>query len=242
MKKIILLMFLLFSSIFVFAESVSKPQGYVLDNANIISNEAKSFLENLTIELEQKTSAELAVVVVNSLDGESIEMYAVKLFEKWGIGKKGKDNGILLLVSLNDRRVRIEVGYGLEGVINDGKAGEIIRNNIIPYFKQGDFSGGVLSGTLSIVKILSEYYNVQIDGLTGEYAKTFTKQNKSNWGSLIFFLLIFFLFGFRGIFFPLIFGGRGNFWGSGGGGFGGGSFGGGFGGGLSGGGGSSGSW
>jgi uncharacterized protein len=242
MKKIIILFFILFSSIFVFAESISKPQGYVLDNANIISAEAKTFLENLTIELEQKTSAELAVVVINSLDNESIEMYAVKLFEKWGIGKKGKDNGILLLVALNDRRVRIEVGYGLEGVINDGKAGEIIRDEIIPYFKQDDYSGGILAGTISIVKILSEYYNVQIDGLNGEYAKTFTKQNKNSWVSLLFFLLMFLLFGFRGIFFPLIFGGRGNFWGGGGGGFGGGSFGGGFGGGMSGGGGASGRW
>ena len=97
-------------------------------------------------ELEKATGAELAVVVVASLDRMSVEEYAEKLFKLWGIGKAGKDNGLLLLWSTGDRRVRVEVGYGLEGTIPDGKAGAILDAYVIPSFKAGQFDAGIISG------------------------------------------------------------------------------------------------
>jgi uncharacterized protein len=102
---------------------------------------------NSTIgEFERTRGGEMAVVVIRSLDGVSIEEAAVKLFELWAIGKKSKDNGLLLLWSTGDRRVRVEVGYGLEGVLPDGKAGAILDTYVIPKFKSGQFDEGVLAG------------------------------------------------------------------------------------------------
>jgi uncharacterized protein len=110
---------------------------------------------NSTIgELEQTNGAEMAVVVVTSLDGLSVEEAAVKLFELWGIGKKSKDNGLLLLWSTGDRRVRVEVGYGLEGTLPDGKVGAILDTYVIPQFKAGDFDRGLIDGVDALVRVV----------------------------------------------------------------------------------------
>lgn len=107
---------------------------------------------NATIgEFERATGGEMAVVVITSLDGVSIEEAAVKLFELWGIGKKSKDNGLLFLWSTGDRRVRVEVGYGLEGVLPDGKTGAILDTYVIPKFKSGEFDAGVLAGVGAVL-------------------------------------------------------------------------------------------
>jgi uncharacterized protein len=110
---------------------------------------------NATIgDLERATGAEIAVAVVNSLEGLSVEEAAVKLFELWGIGKKGKDNGLLLLWSKGDRRVRVEVGYGLEGTLNDGKVGAILDAYLIPRFKAGDFDQGLIDGVDALARVV----------------------------------------------------------------------------------------
>ena len=102
---------------------------------------------NATIgEFERTNGAEMAVVVIRSLDGLSIEEAAVKLFELWKIGKEAKDNGLLLLWSTGDRRVRVEVGYGLEGVLPDGKVGAILDTYVMPRFRSGEFDEGLLAG------------------------------------------------------------------------------------------------
>jgi len=110
---------------------------------------------NATIgDLERTNGAEMAVVVVSSLDGLSVEEAAVKLFELWGIGKKSKDNGLLLLWSTGDRRVRVEVGYGLEGALPDGKVGAILDTYVIPKFKAGDFDRGLIDGVDALVRVV----------------------------------------------------------------------------------------
>src|SRR5688572_18798062 len=111
-------------------------------------------------EFERTNGAEMAIVVIRSLDGLSIEEAAVKLFELWGIGKKSKDNGLLLLWSTSDRRVRVEVGYGLEGVLPDGKTGAILDAYVIPKFKSGEFDEGVLAG---VGALLSAARNEPVD-------------------------------------------------------------------------------
>jgi uncharacterized protein len=107
-------------------------------------------------EFERTNGAEMAVVVIRSLDGLSIDEAAVKLFELWGIGKKSKDNGILVLWSTDDRRVRVEVGYGLEGVLNDGKVGAILDAYVMPKFKSGQFDEGVLAGVDALLRVARE--------------------------------------------------------------------------------------
>ena len=132
------------------------PTGFVSDFAGVLGEPARSELNDLLDKTEKKTSAEIAVVTVPSLDGRDIDGYASDLFAKWHIGKEGKDNGVLLLVAPNERKVRIEVGYGLEPVLPDGLAGEIIREQIVPAFKRGDFEGGIRAGTERIAEIVSK--------------------------------------------------------------------------------------
>ena len=217
--------------------SFPKPAGYVNDFAGIVKPETKNIIHGLAYELQQKSGAQLAVVTVKSLDGTSVEDYAWKLFEKWGIGAKGKDTGVLLLVAPNERKLRIETGYGFEGALPDGLAGEIIRKDILPYFKKGDMDKGVLRGAVVILSIMAKEMNV---GLTGNYKiPERAAAGPSMLTLLLNLLVIFLILGGRLFFFPFLFmGGRG-YYSGGGGGFGGFS---GFGGGLSGGGGASGSW
>lgn len=137
------------------AEILFKPAGYVNDFANVIDGNTESELSSIIARAEQKTGSEIAVVTVPSLDGMTVEEYAVKLFNEWKIGKKGKDTGVLVLVAPTERKVRIEVGYGLEPVLPDGLAGEIIREQFIPHFKTGDFSRGILAGVGRVAGIVS---------------------------------------------------------------------------------------
>jgi uncharacterized protein len=112
---------------------------------------------NATIgEFERTNGAEMAVVVIRSLDGLSIDEAAVRLFERWGVGKKSKDNGLLVFWAIDDRRVRVEVGYGLEGVLNDGKVGAILDAYVIPKFKAGEFDEGVLAGVDALLTAARE--------------------------------------------------------------------------------------
>jgi uncharacterized protein len=152
---------LLVSSIWLIASTCAwaaipaKPQGWVSDFAGIMSDTVKSQVDALFAEVKKSTGAEIAVVTVSSLDGISVEEYAVSLFKKWGIGEKGKDNGVLFLIAPNERKTRIEVGYGLEPVITDGRAGEIIRETVIPFFKKGDYDQGILQGSMQIAALVT---------------------------------------------------------------------------------------
>jgi uncharacterized protein len=127
---------------------------WVTDMPRALNADTLAQLNAMIDELERTTGAELAVVVVASLDGQSVEEFAEKLFKMWGIGKAGKDNGLLLLWSKGDRKVRIEVGYGLEGTIPDGKAGAILDTYVIPKFKDGQFEEGIIAGVAAVVMAL----------------------------------------------------------------------------------------
>jgi len=134
----------------VFAQTFPSPQGYVSDFAGLLSAEGKAQLEDQLSRLEQDTTAEVAVVTIKSLEGSTIEDYASRLFETWGIGKKGQDNGVLFLVAQEDRKLRIEVGYGLETIITDSRAGRIRDNDILPYFREDDYEKGIIAGVNAI--------------------------------------------------------------------------------------------
>ena len=161
MKKFLsVCLFFIFYIIFLIkpVHAVSYPSfsGYVNDFAGLYSSQFKSNLESKLSDFEKSTGSEIAVVTVKSLEGTDIETYAVELFEKWKIGKKSKDNGLLFLISKDDRKIRIEVGYGLEQYITDGRAGEIIRNQISPEFKKDNYEGGTLAAVEKIQKYISD--------------------------------------------------------------------------------------
>lgn len=119
------------------------PAGFVNDYASVLSNEQKVQLENKLQNFEKQSGNEIAIAVINSLEGDSIENFAVELFKDWGVGKQGKDNGALILVAINDRQMRIEVGYGLEGALTDAQSSWIINEQMKPAFRANDYYRGL---------------------------------------------------------------------------------------------------
>ena len=234
-----------------------KPTGYVTDLAGVIDGSTAQRLESLCTEVEQKTGAQIAVVTVKSLDGRTVEDYAVDLFKHLGVGHKD-NRGILLLVAPNDHHYRFEVGYGLEPVINDARAGDVGRE-MVPYLRRNDYSGAIFLGTRRVADMIAADRGVQLTGATAPVTRSAPEQSFPVWVfPLGIFLAVTFLrmLGRASLrnrhrsgwwIWPGGFGGWGG-GGFGGGGFGGGGFGGssggfgGFGGGSSGGGGASGSW
>lgn len=139
------------------AQTFPKPTGRINDFANVIDAATRAALDQRIDQVEQKTSSEIAVVTVTSLDGMSVEEYANKLFKEWGIGQAKQDNGVLVLVAPADRAMRIEVGYGLEGVLPDGLAGEIVRDDFLPRFRDNDYSGGIRNGVTRVADIVEKH-------------------------------------------------------------------------------------
>lgn len=154
MLKNKVLFFLLVFLIPVFAGAGLKfdePKGFVNDYAQLFNTEQKQNLETKLINFEKQTSNEIAVVTVKNLKGDVIENIAVELFEQWGIGKKGKDNGVLILVALDNRKMRIEVGYGLEGALTDAQSYWIIDKIMKPSFQQENYYQGIDSAVDKII-------------------------------------------------------------------------------------------
>jgi len=232
-----------------------KPQKYVVDLAGIINDAVENRLNGYLQELEQKTTAQMIVLTIPDLGGESIDDLSISIAnDKWKLGQKGKDNGVLFLVALKDRKYRIEVGYGLEGVLPDSLVGSLGRKLLVPYFRKGDYSDGIYATTLAVANIIAKHYGVKITGMPSiNYrSQPVSGRNPSSLFSTLIAIVFFIILGILFIRNPRAFllfllfssmGGRSGPWG-GGGGFGGGGFGsfGGGGGGGFGGGGASGGW
>jgi len=157
-----LLLFLLLFPVFVHAQLAVPEQGgyWVHDEANVLSQSAKTEIEAMILAERDSTSNQIGVLIVPSLEGEILEEYSLRVAEKWKIGQKGKDNGVLLLIALKERRLRMESGYGMEGALTDALASRIDRNEIAPRFREGDFDGGVKAGVTAIIKaVKGEYKN-----------------------------------------------------------------------------------
>jgi len=230
-----------------YALDVPKLTSPVVDLANAISATDKTKISASLVQFQKQYGPQLQVLIVPSLEGESIEGFSIKVVDKWQLGQKGKDDGVLLLVAIQDRQVRIEVGRGLEGDLPDALAGRIIRAGILPFFKQGQTSAGILVG----LNMIAESIGGKLENIPQPRLRKTQRSKEGNLGFILF--IIFFLIG------PSLFGRRrrggigsallsglllGGMMGSGrggSGGFGGGGFSGGGGGGFSGGG-ASGSW
>ncbi len=230
------------------ASSWPSPIGYVSDFAKVIPQYQIQQIDSLLQELEQKTGAQVAVVTIPSLKGTDIDSSAVELFKQWGIGQKKKDNGVLFLAAIDDHKIRIEVGYGLEPIIPDGEAGSIIRQYMAPQFKEGDYGSGFLVGTVAVAQMIAQDAGVTLTGQAMDLPLSSEDSPAGRfpfWGFIMIVLMIWVAMSLAGR-------GRRGYWGGGywgGGGFGGGWSGGGGGGGFggfsgggSGGGGASGGW
>lgn len=161
MKSRFIIPFFLLSFLGYGQRSIPEHGGvWVHDEANILSQSTKALLESILKAERDSTSNQIAVLIIPSLDGESLEDYSLKVSENWGLGQKSKDNGVLLLIAINDRQVRIETGYGLEGVLTDALSSRINRNEIAPHFRQGNYDEGVKAGVIAIIQaIKGEYKN-----------------------------------------------------------------------------------
>jgi uncharacterized protein len=233
-------------------EKFPAPRGLINDFAGIIPSSYKEKMDVLAQEVLTKTGATVTVATFKDIGGAQIDEFANRLYEAWGVGKKGEDRGVMILVALKERKLRIEIGYGLEGVIPDGLAGEIRDKAMVPYLSKGEFGAGLLNGLAAIAGIIAKDRGISLTGVPTAPKNISSKRRVSLYGFLpflLFLLVFFFLAKSRGrgagalLLLMLLGGGRGrgSFGGHGGfGGFGGGF--GGFGGGMSGGGGASGSF
>ena len=196
---ILFLLIALFLPSLVWAQEAGFPQarGLVNDFANLIAPADYQKLNGLLIGLEQKTTAEIAVVTLKTTKPYDIQDYSVRLFEQWKIGKAGKDNGVLLLVAIADKKVWITTGYGLEGAIPDAEASRVYRNIIVPYFKKGEFSKGIVAGSIALVDLAAKEYNVNIEdlpALTKTYVQPVQKSPLATFFEGLFTLLFFIFF------------------------------------------------
>ena len=196
--KIIKALFLYFLIIpFAMSAAVPKLTSPVIDQAGLLSKKQKRIIERTLQQVHKNIGPQVQVLTLKSLEGESIEEYAIKAVDKWQLGDKEKDDGLLFLISTGDRKMRIEVGDGLEGVMTDYESHKIIQG-ITPYFKSGQFGDGIIFGVKSILS--------KIGVNTGDIPVKRIKRRKKNDGAspivtFIFFIVIFILRSRRGIFF-----------------------------------------
>jgi uncharacterized protein len=237
------------------AEPVSqlRPTDYVNDFAHVLDPATVAQLDDICQQIDQKAQAQIAVVTINSLDGSDIDSYAVDLFKRWGIGSKKTDHGVLILLAVQDKKYRIEVGYGLEPILPDGKVGGFGRE-AVPLLRQNNYAGALLLMTARVADVIAQDAGITLTGARPEIPEQPQERPRKGLspGGMVLLAVIVFLVLFvpplrRMLFWLLLFsgggggGGRGGYGGGGGFGGGGGGFGG-FGGGSSGGGGASGGW
>jgi len=184
----LLILFVLILTTQVFALKVPKLKSRVMDYSHLLTSYETTKLEEKLYNFETQTSNQLVVLILPSLKGESIESYSMKVAEQWKLGQKGRDNGAILLISVKDKKVRIEVGYGLEGALTDLIAASIIRNEISHYFRQGQYYKGIDAGISSMMLATRNEYKA-----IPQQRKRSKKQQSSSFGSLIIFIIFIFL-------------------------------------------------
>lgn len=174
------------------AERIDFPPltGRVVDQAGVLPSQAADRLTRELAAHEQRTGQQVVVATVRSLQGQSIEDYGYQLGRFWGIGQKGADNGAILVVAPAERRVRIEVGYGLEGELTDAVSSVIINQTILPRFRKGDLAGGIVAGTEQILRALGDDIGEPLPPRSGQ-SET---DSPGSVGSVLFTILIFFVF------------------------------------------------
>src|SRR6056297_3571394 len=148
------------------AQSIPDYRGFVNDFAGVIDSDSAGKIEAVARKVQETTGAEIAVVTIDTVDPYAdVDQYSIELAEQWQVGQEGEDNGIIFLMALEERQVRMEVGYGLEGAIPDGRAGEILDEAVLPNLKEGKFGTGFLAGTIEVAHEIAREYNVELGSL-----------------------------------------------------------------------------
>ena len=169
MKKILALlcafMIIISLSVSSFAITLPNPTNdfFVNDFVNIIDEDDESEIMKIGADLYEQTTAQIVVVTIDSLEGYDVDEYALELGREWGVGSKETNNGVVILLSLSDRQISIQVGYGLEGCLNDGKVGRILDDYAIPYLSNNDFSTGLIEAYKAVAYVVCEEYGVELD-------------------------------------------------------------------------------
>ncbi len=175
--------------VFLAALEVPPLRGHVADRAGVLDAQQRAALERQLTEYRQSTGHEFAVLILPSLEDEDLEQYGLRVAETWQLGKRGRDDGLLLLVALADRRVRVEAGYGLEGVITDALSSRVIRDVIAPAFQRQDFAGGISQGLAVLMRAAAGEAAVPEPIATQPSAP----RPRLSFGTIVFLLFLFFM-------------------------------------------------
>ncbi|MFH0880709.1 MAG: TPM domain-containing protein [Lentisphaerota bacterium] len=171
------------------------PRGHVNDYAGLFGTNELQRTETFLADAEKATGAEIVIVAIPAPQGGDLHACATRLFEKWGLGKKGKDNGALLITAVEDHKVRIEVGYGLEGILPDAKTGRILDEQVLPRFKENRYADGLMSGALALAEIIAQDAGVSLtNGLPAAAQTTSQAAQPMTTGGLIFIIIFLALF------------------------------------------------
>ncbi len=190
----VLLLMLLFGSAQPLLAAYPAPVGYVNDFADVIDTDTEAKLEQLLLDLERTTGAEVAVATIADAGGAEVEDYAVALFAEWGLGKAGKDNGLLILLAMAERAIQVEVGYGLEGDLPDALVGRVLDDYVIPSFQAGDFGAGLYQGAQAYAAVIYRAAGIENPvGADGEALPDVAPAVSFRPSKLVIALAIFFL-------------------------------------------------
>ncbi|WP_129725004.1 TPM domain-containing protein [Xylanivirga thermophila] len=166
---------------------------YINDYADVLDSDTEEYILNHSMDLERQTGAQIVVLTIDSLNDEPLEDFSIDVLRSWGIGQKDEDNGVLILLVAGDRKSRIEVGYGLEGALTDGKTGRIQDEYMLPYFKSGDYSSGILEGYRSVLMEIYKEYDIEpeeIDDISPQPAPSLDGEVDGNGGYILLFVVI----------------------------------------------------
>jgi len=167
-----------------------KEDVYIYDTDNCIDDEVEQKLNHMLIDLENKTEAEFAVISIPSLNNMTIEEYSSNLFNNLGIGKEGKDNGVLLLFSKSDNKVRLEIGRGFEGFLNDAKCGRILDNYFVPYREENKYTEATENTVNAVLSAISEEYDVQIQDVQSVTIPDDSEEGLPTWVYIVILIIL----------------------------------------------------
>lgn len=204
---------LLFAAGTLVAQDLPEPTGFVNDVANVIAGSQEAQMLNIARAVREQTGAEIAVLTVDSISPyATIEEYGIAVAEAWGVGAKNEDNGVILIVAVGERHVRIEVGYGLEGALPDGRVGSILDQYVVPHLRNNDYGEGLLAGVQAVASVIADEYNVTLSGVdVAKPAPATTSRSSSSGpdaGDLVYLVFVVIAFGGRWFFWPLLLGRR----------------------------------
>jgi uncharacterized protein len=187
------------------AQDLPRVRGYVNDYANVIPTEDERAIEQIATAVDQQTGAQIAVLTVDSMAPYgSIEQYAIAVAEEWGIGDPDQDTGLLFVVSVGDRQLRLEVGYGLEGAIPDGRAGDILDTYVVPDLRNNDYGAGLRNGVAAVAPIIAEEFGVTLSSVEQPVTSA-PARSGPDFGDLFYIVFVLIFAGGRWFFWPLLF-------------------------------------